>query len=222
MRPVSYAGRHKYDEPGKAAAYAARSKKRDEEEWALVERALAKLPASPGSCLDVPCGTGRIAEQMIARGIPTACADLSPAMREQTNSRLQNQAGFLGVHALDLESPGPEAPGPHDLVVCFRFLHHLPDPASRARVWRTLASLTDKHLLVSFHHPVSAHNVSRVFRRLLTRRKGDRHTLGLGKVRKETHAAGMEVEAFLPLGAWRRELWLALLKPIPLESAQGS
>jgi SAM-dependent methyltransferase len=210
---VSYAGRHKYDEPGKAAEYAQRSRKRDEEEWALLERALATLPETPSTCLDVPCGTGRIAELMIQRGIPTACADLSPAMRSQADSRLQGRAGFLGVHALDLESPGPEAPARHDLVVCFRFLHHLPDPASRARVWQTLADLTGQYLLVSFHHPVSAHNLSRALRRLVTRRKGDRHTLGLGRVRKEARAADLEVEAFFPLGAWRRELWLALLRP---------
>ena len=210
---MSYAGRHKYDEPGKAAEYAGRSRKRDVEEWALLTRVLDTLPATPSNCLDVPCGTGRIAEQMIARGIPTSCADLSPAMREQTNSRLEGKPGFLGAHALDLEAPCDDAPSPHDLVVCFRLLHHLPDTATRARVWRTLRGLTAKHLIVSFHHPVSAHNLSRVFRRLITRRRGDRHTLRLGKVRNEAHAADLEVEAFFPLGAWRRELWLALLRP---------
>lgn len=213
---MSYAGRSKYDEPGRAQRYQDRSRRRDEEEWRLLASLLDGLPEAPQDALDVPCGTGRIAERLLERGIPTRCADLSPAMREATEARLAGTDGYGGAFALDLEHAEAAAPHAADLVVCFRFLHHLPSAAHRARVWRTLRALTRSggHLLVSFHHPVSAHNLDRLWKRVLLRRRGDRHTLGRGRLRREAAAAGLEVVRFRALAAFRRELWVALLKPV--------
>ena len=147
---MGYAGRSKYDEPGKAAAYQAPSARRDEEEWRLLDALLETPPVPPLSAWDVPCGTGRIAERLLARGIPTRCGDLSPAMRAQAEARLVGQQGHQGVVAFDLEAPGP-GPMPHaDLVVCMRFLHHLPDKDHRQRVLRTLRLLCRGHVLLSF------------------------------------------------------------------------
>jgi SAM-dependent methyltransferase len=209
---MSYAGRTKYDEPGRAERYRARSERRNAEEWALVEALIRTLPEAPRTALDVPCGTGRIAERLIGRGLEVRCADLSPAMLAQAEERLGGKPGFKGAQALDLEAPGEGAPAPADLVVCLRFLHHLPDAETRARVWGTLRALTAGHLLVSFHHPVSVHNVSRLFRRVFTGKRGDRHTLRPAQLRAEAAAAGLSLVRFLPLARYRREFWLALLE----------
>ncbi|MDJ0975565.1 MAG: class I SAM-dependent methyltransferase [Planctomycetota bacterium] len=212
---MSYAGREKYDEPGRAERYKDRSRRRNEEEWRLLAALLDGLPETPRDALDVPCGTGRIAERLLERGIPTRCADLSPAMREATEARLGGREGYGGAALLDLEDAEAATPHAADLVVCFRFLHHLPTAAHRARVWQTLRALTRSggHLLVSFHHPVSAHNLDRLWKRVLLGRKGDRYTLGRGRLRREASAAGLEVVRFRALAAFRRELWVALLKP---------
>ncbi len=209
---MSYAGRTKYDEPGKARAYAARSAKRDAEEWTLLSRLLDDLPQPPGSALDVPCGTGRIAEQLMGRGIPTRAADLSPAMRAEAERRLSGKPHFLGLETIDLEAVPADAT-PADLVVCFRFLHHLPDAAHRERVLRGLRALTQGTLLLSFHHPVSFHNLSRGIRRLFTRRRGDRYTLSKKELREEAAAAGLRMVDARGLAAYRRELWVAVLRP---------
>ena len=210
---MSYAGRTKYDEPGRAERYRARSERRNAEEWALVETLIRTLPDAPRSALDVPCGTGRIAERLLGRGLAVCCADLSPAMRAQTEERLAGKPGFEGAQALDLEAPGEDAPAPADLVVCLRFLHHLPDTETRARVWGTLRALTAGHLIVSFHHPVSLHNFSRLLRRVFTGKRGDRHTLRPAQLRAEAAQAGLRVVRFLPLARYRREFWVALLQP---------
>lgn len=209
---MSYAGREKYDAPGKAEAYKTRSKRRDREEWALLARMIDGLPSSPQSALDVPCGTGRIAEQLLARGIPTRGADLSPAMREQTDARLAGTEGYGGASAVDLEQVDPDVAAPADLVVCFRFLHHLPTAAHRARVLRGLRLLTQGHLLLSFHHPISGHNVDRALKRLIRRRKGDRYTITKRRLTREAQQAGFEVVRFGALGAYRRELWVVVLR----------
>ena len=207
---MSYAARHKYD-AARAARYAARSPRREREEAALLERALAPLTPTPATAWDVPCGTGRIAAQLIARGLSTRCGDLSPAMRARTHERLRGQAGYAGVVALDLDA-ALDLP-PADLVVCFRFLHHLPDATLRRAVLRQLRSLCTHHLLVSFHHPVSAHNLGRGVRRVLGGAPSDRHTLSVRTLARDADAAGFRPQAWLPLGRYRRELWLAHMTP---------
>lgn len=209
---MSYAGRSKYDEPGRAARYRERSPRRDEEEWALLARLLDRLEPAPVTAWDVPCGTGRIAARLLARGLDVRCADLSPAMRAETAGRLEAEAGYLGTRAIDLEDLGDRPPPPADLVVCFRFLHHLPDPAHRARVLASLRALTTRDVIVSFHHPVSAHNLGRLGRRVLKGVRGDRHTLSPRRLRREAAAAGLEVVRLAPLARWRREFWLAHLR----------
>jgi SAM-dependent methyltransferase len=209
----SYPARTKYDEPGRARRYAERSPRRDAEEWRLLAACLVDHEA-PADALDVPCGTGRIAERLIERGIPTLCADLSEAMRDETRRRLDGREGFLGVRALDLDAAPPDE-AVADLVVCFRFLHHLPDAEARARVLRHLRALTRRHVLLSFHHPVSFHNLQRLLRRVFTGRRSDRHTIGVRRLRREAAAAGLEVVSTRALAAWRRELWVARLRRAP-------
>jgi len=210
---MAYAARTKYDLPGRARRYASRSLRRDEEEWRLLARFLDDLPGPPRDALDAPCGAGRIAARLLARGIPTAAADLSGAMREETAGRLSGANGFRGVFALDLEAPDPGASLAADLVVCFRFLHHLPDEATRARVLATLACLTRRDLLLSFHHPVSVHHAARRLRALLTGRRGDRYAITAGRLRAEAAAAGLVLVRVRALAAWRRDLWVAHLRP---------
>lgn len=210
---LSYAARTKYDEPGRAARYAARSARRDAQEWALVARLLDALPQPPSDALDVPCGTGRIAARLLERGVPTRCADLSAAMRAATEARLAGTPGYGGVAPLDLEALPEPPPAPADLVVCLRFLHHLPDEAHRGHVLASLRDLTRGHLLLSFHHPVSWHNLKRVFRRLVTRRRGDRHALAPRALRAEARAAGFELLTLAGLAPYRRDFWVALLRP---------
>jgi len=208
---VSYAARTKYDRPGRAQAYSARSPAREAEEWRLLAGLLDGLER-PGRALDLPCGTGRVAERLVERGIPTLCADLSPAMRRETEARLAGREGYLGVEAVDLEGP-PRPEHASDLVVCFRFLHHLPGPEARRRVLEHLRGVTRRDLLLSFHHPVSLHNLSRALRRVLTRRSGDRHVITLGRLRREARASGLDLVGARALAAWRRELWVAHLRP---------
>lgn len=209
---MSYAGRSKYDEPGRAERYKRRSRRRNEEEWALLRGLIEGLPAAPREALDIPCGTGRIAERLLAHGIPTRCADLSPAMREATDGRLAGRPGYGGVAALDLEDAAAATGHAADLVVCFRFLHHLPSREHRIRALTTLRALTRGHLLLSFHHPVSVHNLDRVWKRWLLRRRGDRYTLTRSQLRHEALEAGLDVIRFKALAAWRRELWIAVLE----------
>lgn len=210
---ASYAARTKYDEPGRAERYARRSARRSAEEWALLSGLIASLPEPPRGALDVPCGTGRIAAQLLALGVPTLCADLSPAMRAETEKRLGEEKGFLGAIALDLEALPEPSPRPADLVICFRLLHHLPDRETRLRVLRSLAALTGRDLLLSFHHPISLHNLGRRVRRLFGGPPGDRYTISPKALAAEAAESGLRLIEAHGLAPYRREFWLAHLRP---------
>jgi len=215
---MSYAAREKYDAPGRAARYAARSRRRDAAEWRLLERLIDGLPEAPGSALDLPCGTGRIAARLLDRGIPTRVADLSAAMRGEARARLSGRPGLLGIESADLDRPGDLSLPPADLVVCFRFFPHLPDAHARARVLESLRRVTRRWLLLSFHHPVSAHALARAMRRRFTGHRAERHAIWPATLRRLAEAHGFRLARLAALGRWRRDLWVAQLEPAPDEA----
>jgi SAM-dependent methyltransferase len=204
---ATYAGREKYD-AARAARYARRSTARHREEWRLLEGLLAGLPF-PRRVLDAPCGTGRLAAEFVARGAVVRGADLSPAMRAEAERALAGRPGWLGAVALDLEAPSPPADLAADLVVCARFLHHLPDAAARARVLATLAALARPSVLVTFHHPVSVHHLARALRRAVTGRRGDRHAITVGRLREEAAVHGLRLVRAAGIAPYLRDLWAA-------------
>lgn len=212
----AYAARTKYDAPGRAARYTRRSAARDAAERALVARVVA--PAPPGAtALDVPCGAGRLSADLVALGYEVTSADLSPAMRGLCDGALRGAARWRGVVALDLDQPPSAAVHDaerFDLVVCFRFLHHLPGPAARARVLASLAARTRGRLVVSYHHPVSLHHLARAVRRIWTGRRGDRHALTTKRLAREAAACGLALVGARGLSPYRRDLWVATFSPV--------
>ncbi len=209
---ASYAGRTKYDAPGRAARYTRRSARRDAEERALLSRVVPA--ATPGAtALDVPCGVGRLTAFLLERGYRVRGADLSAAMREGAEAALTARAGWLGAEPLDLEAPPSATAATYDLVLCFRFLHHLPDAAARARVFRSLAARARGPVVVSYHHPVSLHHLSRALRRIVTGRRGDRHAITTSRLRREAAACGLQLVHAVALARYRRDLWVAVLSP---------
>ena len=147
-------------------------------------------------------------------GIPTRLADLSPAMLDEARACVGEREGLIGIVELDLEAVADDAFAA-DLVVCFRFLPHCPDAETRRRVLTGLRRLTRRDLFLSFHHPISAHNATRALRRCFGRRASDRHTISVGRLREEAAAAGFDLVGTRALAAWRRELWVAHLRPRP-------
>lgn len=210
---ATYAGRTKYDAPGRAARYARRSARRDAEERALLARVLPAAAAG-ATALDAPCGVGRLAAFLLERGFAVRGADLSPAMREGAEAALGPHPRWLGAEPLDLEAAPTATAATYDLVLCFRFLHHLPDAAARARVLRSLAARARGPVIVSYHHPVSVHHVARALRRLLTGRRGDRHALTTSRLAREAAACGLRLERAVGVAPYRRDLWVAVLTPV--------
>jgi SAM-dependent methyltransferase len=103
------------------------------------------------SVLDVGCGPGLYAEELVARGASELTGvDASPTMVELARARVPERAAFR-VH--DLESPLDWlAPDSFDLAVMALVIHHLDDRVGVLReIHRVLRP--DGRLVVSTHHP---------------------------------------------------------------------
>lgn len=120
-------------------------------ELSLFDRALAQA-AAYGKVLDCPCGAGRLGPVLLRRAVRLVGADLSGAMLAEARTALAApvRAGRVGFVRAPAEAL-PFADAAFDVVACSRLLHHLPDPAARARLLAELARVAARWVLVSFH-----------------------------------------------------------------------
>ncbi len=194
LPPFATAAR--YEAAGKARTYATRNPRRHARELALLLRV---FPGRPGDVvLDLPCGAGRLAPWLQARGCRVLAGDAALAMLQVAGLPHAVQADALAL---------PFADGAVDGVVQFRFLHHLPqDLADRAIA--EACRVARRYVVASFFHPCSAHHLQRWLRSAAGGRT-TRFARTLGAVERSFARHGFRLDrraADLPL---LRDLWVA-------------
>lgn len=180
----------RYDEPGKAQAFAGRSHQRDEQEQALLSEVLRRpgLEGHLGRCLDAGCGTGRLQSLIESNGGQWIGLDASHGMLEQARAAGHSPLLQAGVGAL------PFADRAFDTVICFRLLHHL-EREVQLGILTELARVCKQRLIVTAFHPRSTHEWSRAFK-----------TRFLGVTRGRFPLAPSDLSAGLP--GFTLETWL--------------
>jgi len=186
-----------YDE-GKAKAYRNRSPARKAAEENLVRRILSNVP--PGAALDVPCGEGRMLGLLEEMGFRPFGLDFSPGMLRLAGGGIRARAEAL-----------PFRDRSFHLVLCHRFLHHLP-PSGQDILIREIARVAEGWILVSFFHPVSLHGLKRRIRLALSRKPGVRHTTLPARLEARLGAEGFRPRRYLAQAPYLREYWLALFE----------
>jgi SAM-dependent methyltransferase len=175
----------------------------------MLERAIGRALAGlkPGALvLDVPCGTGILADFLTARGARVVGTDISPAMLTVA----QEDGVALGHVRADLEQP-PYRPGSFDAVVCNRFLMHLPASA-RPRVLATLAGLARGPLVATLCHPHTFTSFGRAVRRRLGASVKRSPRLTRRALAAEIAAAGLHLERIIPVAPILSEVWVVVLR----------
>ena len=170
-----YPGRKGYRSPGQAKKYAERSPRRNAAEANLLRTLLQDVcidgPVPRPRVLDAPSGTGRMADLLAEKGWEVTTFDISLAMlRHRVKTRIPFAAVSGEMERLPFRSES------FDLVLCWRFFHHLPSSALMTLVLGELARVSRGWVILSFFHPLSLHNLVRRSRTLFTGNKGNRFT----------------------------------------------
>jgi SAM-dependent methyltransferase len=92
------------------------------------EYLLARIPPGVRTILDVGCGTGGLAEQLVARGYRVECISPSPELTRRARERLGDRAP---VHETTFEAF--EGQGPYDLVLFAESFQYIPLEAGLPR-----------------------------------------------------------------------------------------
>lgn len=95
------------------------------------ERVAALLPANSDTIVDVGCGTGRIAERLLALGHTVVGIEPSSAMQDVLSAKLSGRAGFsLIPRTMEMAEVQPRGAG---AVLALGSLQYTPDPDAMAR-----------------------------------------------------------------------------------------
>lgn len=186
-----------YGDEAHAHAYATRwdsaaGRARDRRKQRAVRAALDALGPF-ASVLDVPCGTGRMAEFLGADRLYLG-VDLAPAMLREARAR--HPATCLAVGDL---TRLPLADSSVDVAVCIRLLHLVRDPALRVAFLAELARVARVGVVVDFRHDRAVRTwLGRVRARCgLRARAHNAHSLS--SVAAEFEAAGLARPRFVPV-----------------------
>ncbi len=129
-----------------------------------IRAAFAALP--PGArIVDVPCGTGRLAEELLEAGYAVEGYDISPQMLAVAARRLARFGARFLTRVEDVRliaGSGPVADG----VLCARVLMHFPYEEQIAFL-RNVASLTDGPIVFTQGVLTPWHRLRRILKRLL-------------------------------------------------------
>jgi 2-polyprenyl-3-methyl-5-hydroxy-6-metoxy-1,4-benzoquinol methylase len=82
--------------------------------------------ARGSTIIDVPCGTGRLAEVLLEEGFQVVGMDISQAMLEYAQHRLARFGDRFTVQTVDMMKPDFSPHGHYDAALCARVLMHFP------------------------------------------------------------------------------------------------
>jgi 2-polyprenyl-3-methyl-5-hydroxy-6-metoxy-1,4-benzoquinol methylase len=96
---------------------------------ALEKRTIAKAFKGIGrdqSVVDVPCGTGRLAETLLELGFGVTGVDISAAMLSVAERRLERYGDRFSARVADVSALARQCPRSFDAALCARVLMHFP------------------------------------------------------------------------------------------------
>jgi len=94
-------------------------------EQSVIRRAFAQVPLT-STILDLPCGTGRLAEALLKQGHKVVGIDVSPAMLDVARRKLAGFGDRFQSRVADVRELARSESKVYDAALCARVLMHFP------------------------------------------------------------------------------------------------
>lgn len=179
----------------------------------LIRRAFADVPRG-STVVDVPCGTGRLAEVLLEEGFTVVGLDISKSMLGVARSQLrrfdrfrgqQQDAKALGKSGLQFEA-----------ALCARVLMHFPLP-EQIEFLRNVAAVTRGRVVFTQGLDTPYHRLRRMLKRVLRHQKPAVYSLSPKEAAELISAAGLrEIKRYRVLPGISEALVFVTEKRAPL------
>jgi 2-polyprenyl-3-methyl-5-hydroxy-6-metoxy-1,4-benzoquinol methylase len=154
-----------------------------------IARAFMGLPENT-LVLDLPCGTGRLAETLLRKGYRVHGIDISPAMLHVAAERLSSYGNRFQVTAQDIFTLPDDASPQYDAALCARVLIHF-DLPQQIRFLRNVARLTRRHVIFTHSLSTPYQRTRRHLKGLLRQQPSEGHPVTEQQLRELMAASGL-------------------------------
>lgn len=133
-----------------------------------IEKALNACGKINNSVLDIPCGTGRIAELLLKKGFTVTGADISDEMISVARKKLRSLS-HLKLLKADVESM-PFADAEFDCIISIRFMGHIPRQ-NRVNMLKEMKRASRNFLIIEYCVKQALPCIERRLRKYLKRER---------------------------------------------------
>lgn len=138
--------------------------------------------------LDIPCGTGRLAEALLRAGFKVHGADISPQMLAVSNERLSHYGERFSTEEMDAFTlKGIEKK--FEATLCARVLMHFPFDM-QIEFLRGIASVTTKRIVINHSLCSPYQRFRRRFKKLLGHQRSANHPISDSQIKHMLAAVG--------------------------------
>jgi ubiquinone/menaquinone biosynthesis C-methylase UbiE len=181
-------------------------------EDAIVTEWLRQLPPR-AEVLDLPCGTGRMVDNITRLGFQYTGGDISQSMIEEAKKEAADKPNVVRFLKADLEQL-PFEDNSFDCIIIWRILHHQADPLVRQRMLAEAARVTRHRVLLSFHHLLSATALRKFIQRTCLGREQIGRPITHWRLRREAEHSGLRLVETKGLNKYISINWYACLEKI--------
>jgi 2-polyprenyl-3-methyl-5-hydroxy-6-metoxy-1,4-benzoquinol methylase len=158
-------------------------------ERSVLRAAFADVPRT-ARVLDLPCGTGRLAETLLQEGFRVEGADISAAMLEVARRKLERFGPAFTTRVGDVRELAQRERGTYDVGLCARVLMHFP-LAQQVEFLRSVATLVKGRVVFSQSLSTPYHRARRQLKRVLRHANPARYPITEDELRELLAGAGL-------------------------------
>jgi SAM-dependent methyltransferase len=156
-----------------------------------IAKALEACSPPPAQVLDIPCGTGKLADVLSQHDCQVIAADISLEMMALAKTAYEGRPGFQGFIRCDVTQL-PMADESFDTVICLRLIHLIP-PHLRRKIIKELARVTGRRLIVSYGMASRFQRIRLRLRRMITGKVSAPHPVDFNVAQEDFSEAGLKL-----------------------------